>query len=286
MAKFTKHSSVCALFVFLFLFVSLQTANSQELKVEEIIAKHLESIGKKEKLDAVKNKFVLGVSEFESKQPNRKTGGKMLIVSEGRNLFFLSSFNSKEYPFEKIGYFSDKIALPFVTAGARSPLGAFIAEHEALLSEGLFAGNVSTTWNLVNSQIKKGKIKSGGTKKIDGKKHYVLEYYPNDGGSAEFTIKMFFDTEKFYHTRTEYFHMINPRQDTFGSLGRQAGLKMSLTEDFGDFKQVDGVTLPHSYKIDYLTDSNSGVYEFIWTFKVSEYRFNQKLDPNFFKFDE
>lgn len=278
----TAFLSVVALFL---MFVSLKSANSQDLKAEEIITKHLAATGTKEKLDSIKTKFVVGASEFESKQPNKKTGGKMLIVSEGNNLFFISSFMSNEYPFEKIGYFSNKVNLPFVTAGTRSPLGAFISEHESLLTDGLFAGNISTTWNPLNSQTEKGKFKAAGTKKIDGKKYYVLEYFPKKAGSTEFTIKLFFDTEKFYHTRTEYYHQINPQQDTFGSLGRQAGVKLFLTEEFGEFKTVDGMTLPHFYKIDYLTDSNSGVFEFFWTFKVSEYRFNQKLADNFFKFD-
>lgn len=258
---------------------------AQDLKVEDIVAKHLESIGTKEKRDAVKNRMALGVSSFESKLPAKITGGKALIASDDRNLMFLASFNSQEYPFEKIGYFNEKTDLPWVTAGTRSPLGAFLADHAKVLSEGLFTGTISEFWALLDLESRKAKVKSGGKKKVEGKNAYVLEYYPKGTGSTEFTIKLFFDSENFRHIRTEYYDQINPQQDTFGQLGRQAGVKIQLIETFDDFKTVDGLTLPYTYRANYLTDSNSGVYEFIWGIKIQEYRFNQNLAADFFKFD-
>src|SRR5215203_3245875 len=95
-----------ALFAFTLLFLSFSTAvNAQKITVEEIIANHLDSIGTKEKRDAVKNRLAVGTSQFESKLPSRKTAGKAILVSEANNLFFVASFASKEYPFEKIGFF-------------------------------------------------------------------------------------------------------------------------------------------------------------------------------------
>ncbi|MEJ7846897.1 MAG: hypothetical protein WKF92_02285 [Pyrinomonadaceae bacterium] len=261
------------------------TGIGQDLKAEEIIAKHLESIGTKEKLAGIKNRLVMGASSFESKLPSKRTGGKALIVSEGTNLYFIASFASKEYPFEKIGYFNDKISLPYVTSGKRSPLGAFIADHEKLLSDGIMTGSMSNTWALINWQKGKADIKSGGTKKIDGRKAYVLDYFPKSGGSGEFSIKMFFDAETFQHIRTEYRHEIASAQDTFGRLGRQGGLKLQLTEDFADFKAAGGLMLPHSYKLNYQTDSNSGTFEYIWGIAVTQYVFNRKLEENFFTFE-
>lgn len=259
---------------------------AQDLKPEEIITRHLESIGTKEKRAAVKNRMAAGASTFQSKLPNRKTAGKALIVSEAaNNLMFISSFSSQEYPFEKIGFFSDKVSLPFVTAGAKSPLGTFIADHNKILSEGLFAGSISTTWNLLNPQFKKEKFGGGGTKKIDGRKTYVLDFYPG-GSSAEFTVKLYFDAETFRHVRTEYRHVISPREQKMGTLGEQNGVKIALTESFADFKTIDGLTLPHAYKLHYVTDSNSGTYEYEWNVAVSQYLFNQKLAPDFFSFDE
>ena len=273
-------------FVVVFLLnLSAFSIKAQDIKTEEIISKHLDSIGTKEKRDAVKNRLVGGMSEFESKFPNQKTAGKAVFVSEANDLFFVSSFNSKEYPFEKIGFFKGKQNLPYVTAGTRSPLGAFIADNNKILSDGLLTGSISQTWTLLNLQDQKGTLKSAGTKKIDGQETYVLSYFPK-GGSTEFSIKIFFDKQNFRHVRTEYRHTIAPKQETFGRLGAQTGVKISLIETFADFKNESGLTLPHSYKIQYLTDSNSGTYEYNWGFTISTYLFNQNLAPDFFTFEE
>lgn len=265
--------------------LSFVPVNGQKLSVEEIAAKHLGSIGTKEKLDAVKNRMALGISEFRSKLPERKTGGKAVVVSDSDNLFFLASFSSREYPFEKIGYFSGKAALPFVSAGTRSPLGAFVADHNKLLSDGLLTGSISSAWFLLDSRDLQETLNLAGKKKIQGREHYVLDYFPKNA-SAEFTIKLLFDAQTFQHSRTEYRHVIAPKQATFGQLGLEGGVKLTLIEDFEDFKTVDGLTLPHSYKIQYLSDSSSGTYEYNWGVKIGEYRFNQKLDAGFFTFDE
>jgi hypothetical protein len=274
------------LFALALLFLSFSvTVKAQKLTAEEIIAKHLDSIGTKEKRDAVKNRLAVGTSQFESKLPSRKTAGKAILVSEANNLFFVASFASQEYPFEKIGFFADKISLPFISAGTRSPLGAFIADHNKILSEGLLTGSISATWNLLNPQIKKGKFDSAGTNKIDGRKVYALNYFPS-GSSSEFTVKIFFDAENFQHVRTEYRRTVTPKEATFMVLGQQTGVRIELTESFGNFKNAGGLTLPHSYKLQYLTDSNSGTYEYNWGIMISQYLFNQKLDANFFTFED
>jgi hypothetical protein len=114
---------------------------------------------------------------------------------------------------------------------------------------------------------------------------YVLDFFPV-GSSSEFTVKLFFDAENFQHVRTEYRRTISPKEQTIGILGEQTGVKIELTEFFGDFKATEGLMLPHSYKLKYLTDSNSGIYEYNWGVTINQYFFNQKLEPNFFTFDE
>jgi hypothetical protein len=277
--------NIKAFLVIVLLHLSAFSVKAQDLKAEEVISKHLDSIGAKEKRDEIKNRMVVGISEFESKLPRRKTAGKAILVSEASNLFFASSFNSQEYPFEKIGFFKGKTNLPFVTAGTRSPLGAFLADHNKILSDGLLTGSISQTWTLLNLQDQRGTLKSAGTKKIDGQETYVLSYFPKAGGSLDFTVKLFFDKQNFHHIRTEYRRTVAPKEETFGRLGTQTGVKISLIENFSDFKSENNLTLPYSYKIQYVTESNSGTYEYNWSFKISQYLLNQNLDSNFFTFD-
>lgn len=275
-----------ALSAFTILFLSFPSAVSgQKITADEVIAKHLDSIGTREKRDAVKNRFAVGTSRFESKLPSRKTAGKAIVVSDSGNLFFVASFASQEYPAEKIGFFADKVTLPYITAGNRSPLGAFIADHAKILSDGVLTGSISNMWILLSPQNKKGKFDFGGTKKIDGRKMYVLDYFPTNS-STQFTVKLFFDAGNYQHVRTEYRRTMAPKTAPFGVLGEQTGVRIELTETFGDFKNIEGLTLPHSYQLKYLTDSNSGVYEYNWGITINEYFFNQKLEANFFTFDE
>lgn len=268
------------------LFVFGSIIKGQDLKVEEIISKHLDSIAPKEQRDLIKNRMAFGLSEFESKLPSRKTGGKVVIISEGNNVYFVSSFLTENYPYEKIGFFAGKVDIPFVVLGTRSPLGMFISDHHKSLSDGIFTGSISTNWNLLNTQ-KRGTLATAGTKKINGRKAYVLNYYES-GNSASFTTKLFFDAETFRHIRTEYRDVISPKDAKFGVLGEESttGIETILTEEFSEFKNANGLTLPHLYKIYYMTASNNGVFEYNWNFKISLYEFNRKYAPDFFSFSE
>ena len=256
----------------------------QNLKLDEIIAKHRASRGKAEVRQQVNTYFVTGLSEFGAKLPAIKGVGKVVMVSNADNYLFLMGLNSKEYPYEKIGYFDGKINLPFVTAGTRSPLGAFIADHKSVLDNGLFGGTTTKRW-ILDAERPSGKLIASGTKKIDGRKVYVIDFFPGDGASTEYTTRICIDAETFDHVRTEYRHEIAPKQDTFGTLGRQAGALLTLTENFGDYREVEGHRLPFSYSIVFSSSSQSGQYEYTWAIRVAEYRLNQKLAPDFFTFD-
>jgi len=258
---------------------------AQNLKPEEIVAKHLNAVGSKESRDAIKTLMAVGQSEFETKVPAIKGGGRALVVSDPANFFFVLSLNSKEYPFEKIGFFDGKQNLPFVSAGKRSLLGTFISEHDKILAGGLFGGNMSLRWALFNVESLKARVSSAGTKTIDGRKAHVLNYFPAGGNSTEFTIKLYFDAETFHHLRSEYRREIPAKAPTFGAANQIASSNLTLTENFSDFKSVDNLTLPFSYRVDFLSNSNAAVYESSWGIKVEQYSFNQKLTPDFFTFD-
>lgn len=275
-SKFT-----CYLLSACFLLASGSTlVSAQKLTAEEIVAKHLNSIGTKEKRDGVKNRIAAGASAFESKLPARQTSGKAIIVSDANNLFFLSSFSSQDYPFEKIGYFAEKVSLPYISAGNRSPLGNFILDHNKMLTEGLLTGSISSLWPM---QSPKGRFEAAGKKKVDGKDVYVVNYFPKSV-EGDFYIKLFFDTGNFQHLQTEYGYITTPALNPMGTLGRAAAVRTTITETFGDYRDEGGLTLPHLYKIHYLQDSSQ--LEFNWEINISQYVFNQNLAPGFFTFEE
>jgi len=265
--------------------VSTAKIAAQDLKPEEIIAKHIETIGKKEIRDQVKTLFAVGLSSFESQFPIVKGGGKAIIVSDPNNLFFAMSLNSKDYPYEKIGFFRDKVSLPFITSGDRSLLGTFLNEHQAVLSQGLFTGQMSLRWPFLDSAKNKLKMKSAGLKKIDGKKMYVVDYLMPGVGSDDFSVKLFFDGDTFSHVRSEYRRTYRAGTPQFGRQNQTANSEIIVTEYFSDFKIVDGLTLPYTYSVQFSSNSNTSSYKTTWGIKIAQYYVNQKLAPDFFSFD-
>jgi hypothetical protein len=227
--------------------------------------------------------LLLGTSEFNSKMPERQSVGKVAIVSDAANLLVISSFLADSYPFEKIGNFKGKINIPFINPGVRSPLGDFLWEHSSLLKSGLFSGSMSLQWSFWDEKQKKEKMSLTGTKNIDGKKAYVIEYFPR-GTSEEFKIRLFFDAETFQHIRSEYREEYTGKQATFGQLGQINGFVVQLTETFSDFKQSAGITLPTVWKVSYMGSSSKGTWEYDWVFKLNEVKFDQPLKENFFTF--
>jgi hypothetical protein len=275
-----------ALFVGLaFVFLTAAAVFSQEPTYQEVVEKHLESIGAKEARDGMKNLMIVGLSEFESINPSAKGGGRAVFVSEPDNLIVAMSFNSRDYPYEKIGFFNSKVNIPYAIAGKRSLLGAFLMEHSNILTDGLFGGTLSARWPLSLIDSKKSKIRMLGTKKIDGIEAYALEYIPSKGGSDEFSIKLYFDVSNFNHIATEYRREVRAGKITFGQQNQIASSNLVLTEHFSDFRKEEGLNLPHAYRVNFVSNSGNSVFENIWGIKAAQFRFNQTFEPGFFSFD-
>lgn len=85
--------------------------------------------------------------------------------------------------------------------------------------------------------------------------------------------------------RSEYRREIDAGNVTFGRPNQNGTSILVLTEDFSDFKDEDGINLPHTYRVNFNANSNASVYENTWGMKVSQYFFNQLLAPDFFTFD-
>lgn len=250
---------------------------------EEIVASHIKAIGADKNQQEIKTMIATGLSEFESNSPVVKGGGKAIVVSNPANLFWVISLNSKEYPFEKIGYFSGKANLPFVNAGIRSLLGVFLKEHEALLSEGLFGGAMTLRWKLLDKDTRKSKMKLAGNRKVNDRKAFILEYLT--GGSEDFKIRIFIDAENYNHLRTEYSREVNIASPTFGRQNQLANARVTLTEEFSDFKTVENMTLPYRYRVTFTSNSNTSVNTNIWGIRVAQYFFNRPLTDDFFTFE-
>lgn len=270
-----------ALFFGLLLCLSAVSGFAQKLTAEEIVAKHLDSLGPAEKRASIKSLIVVGdaLVTFIT-QKNQKAQGRIVLASTGAKNFFGLNLNAVDYPFEKFAFNGSKSQVAIVRT-SRTVLGNFISSNDLLLEDSLLGGTLSTSWVLENMADKKINLSFDGTKKIDGKETYAVGYSRKSGGDLEITL--FFDQETFRHVRTEYKRISSAAQGrTIDQSARQNETRFKLTEDFSDFKDESGLMLPHGYRLVYSTTGQTGTTEIEWKFGLSEFGFNMLLDEKTF----
>lgn len=273
--KFSLALVLCSL-----LFI-VPSASAQKLKAEEIISRHLDSIAAADKRATVTSLIASGEVRVEFvTQKNQPAQGRIVLATEGPKMFFGMSLNASDYPLEKFIFDGSKSSVAMVRSGTRSVLGNFVQSNSVLISHGILSGTLGSSWALLNSDESKGKLSTSGGKKIDGRETYGLTYNPKGGSDVRITL--YFDKETFRHVRTEYKRTASASMGaTIDESARQSESRLTVTEDFSDFKEFSGLMLPTKYKINYsVVGQNTTEVE--WVAEISEFAVNQKLDPGTF----
>jgi hypothetical protein len=274
------------LFIALVTFLSTPAAVvAQKMDADQVVAKHLLSIGTPQKLSEIKNSVATADVSFNAKGTTITVNGKAVMAASGDMNLWGMVLNSNDYPQDKFGYNGKEVRAAHSRPGTYSTLGGFIRSYGEIVREGVLGGTLFSSWALLNSDARKPKLSFDGTKKIDGNETYVLNYGIRRG--SDLSIKMFFDAKTFRHVRTEYNHTIAARQGT--SIDNSAGQspdRYKVIEDFSDFQNIGGLTLPKKYKLHYsYSGSASGrliqsqYRELDWVFDVTNFVVNQDLDP-------
>ncbi|MGH9949774.1 MAG: hypothetical protein ACRD6X_21610, partial [Pyrinomonadaceae bacterium] len=188
-----------------------------------------------------------------------------------------------------IGIFSNKVTIPFLKEGYRSPLGAYLLVNDRTLNDRLFGGCVFSTWRLFDSSKAEGKFETDGKKKLNNRETWVVRYRPKSGLRDGSSIKLYFDAENFHHVRTVMqlsepdiaFEVNGPNTPATSA---NASNGTVLTEDFDDYKETNGLTLPHKYNIDLFLNGATGTVQFKWNFNIVEYRLVNDFGKGFFNF--
>jgi len=260
-------------------------AFAQKMKAEDVLAKHLDSIGTAEVRASVRNQMAVGdvVFKFISSK-SQPAEGRVVMVSEGVKYFFGMNLNAADYPTERLVFDGKKSKAAFTLTNRRSILGDFVTANDLLLEDSLLGGTLSTSWALANLATNKAKLSYEDIKEVDGKSYHVLGYSPKGGG--DLTIRLFFDKDNFRHVRTEY------KRTSSAGIGLRAEdssrfreTRLALTETFGDFKAERGITLPHTYTLNYTISGQNGTSEVEWKFNFTQFAFNQALDAKTFETD-
>ena len=257
----------------------LQSENSfakdPEITPEKVVAKHLKSLGTPENLAAIKSRLVMGTASYAAQSHTTKNG-LFQIASEGRKLGIATNSYARAYDGRNATISSHP-----------HPLRDFVRRYDGLLKEWLMGGTMSVAWPLLDVKERQPKLKYS-KKKIDGQQLHELTYNPKSrSGTLQLRIKLFFDFETFRHAMTEYSYS-------------HSGIMLLFREQFGDFREVDGLMLPHRYTIYYSSEKIHGSTlsfpqipptptgpssTFIgrWTMKAEQWQHNTQIDPQHFK---
>lgn len=270
---------------------SLSAFADEKLTADEIINKHLDSIGTKEKRAGVKNQVIVSSLLFSQKGSSTTVNGQSVFASAGEKNLWGMNLASNDYPQEKFSYDGDKTKIAFTKPGVYSILGDFLNSYRGLLKEGLLGGTLFSSWALNTKDSRQAKISASGTKKIDSMETYVLDYSPKS--ATDLDIRLYFDAKTFRHVRTEYSKFIAARQaSSIDNSAGQSSDRIQVIEEFSDFQSMGGLTLPGSYKLTYTYYNNSPIQaskaanrEVTWKFKVANFAYNQELDANSFNIE-
>jgi len=258
-------------------------ADDKKIPVEQIIAGHLASIGSDEARAAVKTRFVGGSVILVSRMGRAgNLDGKGGIASESPKLRYSMRFSAPEYPSEQMAFDGQRTSTSFLPQGKRSNLALFLDQQNLPLKEGLLCGALSTSWALLRLDQLQPKLEYKGTSKIDGRELYKVSYRQRKG-SPDLSVTLYFDPQTFRHARTEYKFKIAARI----GLGANDSNTVQesyylLTEDFDDFRAVDGLTLPHKYKLQLSVNTSNGSLLYDWTLAVEQVSHKEVFDDQTF----
>ncbi|MFN7948494.1 MAG: hypothetical protein U0Z53_24290 [Blastocatellia bacterium] len=267
-----KLSVLLPLLLALTLAGSARTAD-EKLSAADIISKHLTAIGGKEALAKIKTRVAIGTVRREnqadvpmyifSEAPDRVSAAYVfqdstwrLLYDKGKNVFRPSL--TREYTVVE-----DK--------------------YKEMMASGLMFNGMAL-YNALLADAGEAKMEAKGTKKVNGRPAYVIEYR-RDKKSG--TSRLFFDTETFMWVRTEFGRVTISKQIGAFTNDVESKSDENPTVDFyvetADFREVDGVRLP--FKMTQVVTFPIVRQKLVGTINctITEYKQNIEIDQKMFQ---
>lgn len=262
----------------------LQAKPDNKLAPAEVVAKHLESIGSAEARARVNGIMIKGTCVVTIRLGGKgQVDGQAIMASQGSLNLINMTFDSPAYPGDSLKFDGKKFTASQFKPGARTAFGAFFVQYDIIFKEGLIGGVLSTAWPLLDLKQKNPKLEYAGLKTIGGKQLHALKYTPRKG--SDLKIALFFDSETFQHVRTEYEQTIytsDQQRIGTGSTQRSSNARISVVEEFSDFKPESGLNLPHTYKFELSVESETRPALVDWVFNLTSFKFNEPMDAKEF----
>ena len=275
------------------LFLSAVSAlmSGAEMKTEDVVARHLASIGTAEVQSAAKSRIVQGTSRFKMLVGGGgELQGTSALVSEGRKAVVMIKLANTDYRGEQFVTDGDKVSVAATTGNhRRSSFGEFVHSQDQIVRQGLIGGALTTAWALSHLDENKATLSFDGEKKADGRPAYQLTYHSRK--NDDITVHLYFDSESYRHVMTTYAITLASGLAPNAGAGaadvtqssRQKEIRYTIEERFSDFKIAEGLTLPTKYSIHFTEELQNGttnIYE--WDLSLNEVSNNQSLDPKNF----
>lgn len=258
-------------------------AQEKKLTIEELIARHLDSIGSAQARGSAKNRFVTGTVKLVSRVGTAgNIDGVAGLASSGAKLRYSMRFTAPQYTGEELGFDGSKTVLGHLPGGRRSPLSLYLEQQSLPLRDGLLGGCLSTAWAMLRLDQLKPRLDYKGMKKVDGRQLHEVSYRP-EKGSTDLKVALFFDAATFQHVRTEYEFKVPARL----GVGPNDSTRLQedyykLVEDFEDFRAKDALMIPRKYRLQLQVQTSSGSNVFDWTVVIEQVMHNQALDEQIF----
>jgi hypothetical protein len=276
--------------VALFLTAVSSLMSGAEMKVEDVVARHLVSIGTAEVRSAAKSRIVQGTSRFKMLVGGGELQGTSALVSEGRKAVVMIKLANGDYRGEQFVTDGEKVSVAATTGNhRRSSFGEFVHSQDQIVRQGLIGGALTTAWALSHLDENKATLSFDGEKKADGRPAYQLTYHSRK--NDDITVHLYFDSESYRHVMTTYAITLASGLAPNAGAGaadvtqssRQKEIRYTIEERFSDFKTAESLTLPTKYSIHFTEELQSGttnIYE--WELSLNEVSNNQSLDPKNF----
>jgi hypothetical protein len=280
---------VCCCVVTLVHLLTFSVGADEKIKPEEVVARHLASIGSPETRASLHSRLIEGTSLLTVRQGGKgQVEGQVRMASESKMSLISMQFGSADYSEESFAFDGRELTTSHFRPGQRSRLAQLLMFNDEIFKEGLVGGVLSASWPFLKLDERNAKLEYAGTKTSGGRRMHVLRYRPHK--STEMKITLFFDAETFQHVRTEYdreivatsVERIAPRMNTGGQGQRARDARIKITEEFSNFKTEKGLTLPHSYKLQLAVQSETLPTLIDWSFDLINFDFSQDFEAGQF----
>lgn len=254
------------------------TVSADKMDPQEVVTKHLASIGTPEAIAEAKSRLAVGTvnAQFRLTSTRVEVSGPAEVASDGNKVLLAMAFNANNYPHEKAAFDGQKVTVGILPTGGRSKLADFLISQELVVKHGLLGGTLSSAWPLLNLDTKNVKLSYAGTDKINNRQVHKLKYSPRNEGNLRTTL--YFDAETFQHVRSQYEFSVpasSVSDPTRSAAQRESRFK--LVEDFSDFQPTGKLTLPHKYHLGLSMETQDRTQTMDWDITFAQFSFNQPI---------